>query len=96
MQRHCHHCGAPVDPKLGIGRRDACLQCRWDLHCCRNCDFYAPGYNNDCRESEAERQVDKDAGNFCDFFRFTGARAGGAGGAESRTRDKLEALFKKK
>ncbi len=96
MQRTCHHCGNEIDDRLSIGRRDACLRCRWDLHCCHNCDFFTPGYQNDCSESQAERQVDKDAGNFCDFFRFTGARAKPSTAPADAARNKLADLFRKK
>jgi len=70
MARACHNCGREVGPTERIGRRDACLGCAADLHCCRNCRFYSPGAHNDCHEPQAERQVDKQAGNFCDFFSF--------------------------
>ena len=94
MHRACHHCGAEIPRGTTVGRRDSCLQCGWDLRCCHNCDHFAPGYHNDCKEPDAERQVDKDAGNFCDFFRF---RGGGRGSAkpESDAKSALEALFKK-
>jgi len=49
--------------------------------------------NNDCRETNAERVVDKDRANFCEYFRpTTRVRAKTANPA----RDKLDALFKKK
>jgi hypothetical protein len=51
-----------------IGRRDTCLGCGSDLHCCRNCRFHDPTYHNECREPQAERQVDKECGNFCEHF----------------------------
>jgi len=75
VARACHHCGCDVGAIEGVGRRDACLGCGADLHCCRNCRFYSPGAHNDCREPQAERQVDKACGNFCDYFSFaeTGA-----------------------
>jgi hypothetical protein len=51
---------------------------------------------NQCRESQAERVLDKERSNFCDFFSFneycSDAKAKGAG---ETPRDKLEALFKK-
>ena len=95
MERHCHHCGAEVPRGQSVGRRDACLQCRWDLHVCLNCDHYAPGYNNECKEPDAERQVDKSAGNFCDFFRFkTGGKAAAQPGKDPKAA--LDALFGKK
>ena len=60
------------------------------MHCCRNCRFYDPAYHNQCREPQAERQVDKERGNFCEYFDprrrrrrpITGERGGGAGPAE--------------
>ena len=59
----CHHWAgrqrsAPVER---VGRRDACLGCGADLHCCRNCRFHDPAAHNQCREPQAERQVDKAA-----------------------------------
>jgi hypothetical protein len=51
---------------------------------------------NQCRESQAERVLDKDRSNFCDYFSFnefrSDAKTKEGGGT---TRDKLEALFKK-
>ena len=70
----CHHCSAPIVGRERIGRRDACSQCGSDLHCCRNCRFHAPGRHNDCLETQAERQVDKAAGNFCEYFSLAGAQ----------------------
>jgi hypothetical protein len=90
----CHRCGAHVDARERLGRRDACLRCGAALHCCRNCDFFAPGRHNDCREPLAERQVDKEAANFCEYFRVAAAPATPR---EARTgaRAQLEALFRK-
>ena len=92
MSRACYRCGREVGELERVGRRDACLACGAELHCCRNCRFYDPGYHNECREPQAERQVDKEHGNFCDYFSF----AEGAQAAASRADDaraKLDALF---
>ena len=86
----CHHCGAPIDARERIGRRDACPQCGSDLHCCRHCRFYAPGRHNDCLETQAERQVDKEAGNFCEYFSLAEAQRAGK---QSDPRAALDALF---
>ena len=75
--------------------RAVCPRCSAFLHCCRNCDFYAPGLANDCREPRAERVADKEEGNFCDWFRPAGRERPGTaspGGARAA----LDALFKKK
>ncbi len=74
--RICHHCGQDIGALERIGRRDACLHCGADLHCCLNCTFYDAHYHNQCREPQAERQVDKDVGNFCEFFSFRRPAAG--------------------
>jgi hypothetical protein len=47
---------------------------------------------NDCREPNAERVADKEAGNFCDWFR---PRARAAAAAPERARAGLDALFAK-
>jgi hypothetical protein len=95
MDRTCHRCGQSVGDVERVGRRDGCLGCGADLHCCRNCEFFDPAYHNQCRETQAERQVDKERGNFCDFFRFRRvAAAETAGCADAKAR--LAALFAKK
>jgi hypothetical protein len=94
--RSCHRCGAAVGTIERVGRRDACLRCSADLHCCLNCRFYAPGHHNDCLESQAERQVDKVAGNFCDYFSFRSGAHGARADGKTDPRAKLDALFRKK
>jgi hypothetical protein len=94
-ERRCHHCGQPIGETDAVGRRDRCLQCDRDLHCCLNCSWYDPSYHNQCREPQAERQVDKEAANFCDYFTFrVGAPSGKAPTAS--TREQLEGLFRKR
>ena len=92
----CHRCGSAVNVRDGVGRRDCCLSCGSDLHCCLNCDFHDPSLHNQCRESQAERQVDKERGNFCDYFRFrSGARVASDAVPRNDARSKLDALFGK-
>jgi hypothetical protein len=94
--RSCHRCGAEVGRAERVGRRDACLQCGADLHCCRNCRFYAPGHHNDCLETQTEPQVDKIAGNFCDYFAFRLGPAGSGSSPGGDTHAKLDELFAKR
>jgi hypothetical protein len=91
----CWRCSAAIDVSERIGRRDACRGRGSDLRCCRNCAFYAPGAHHDCREPQAEPQVDKERGNFCDWFSPGGASAAPADAA-AVARAKLTALFGKK
>ena len=90
----CHACGKELEASDRVGRRDQCAFCGAELHCCRNCAFYEPGTYNDCRETQAERVVDKIRSNFCDFFRF-GDSALAAGSRCTDPKSQLEDLFKK-
>jgi hypothetical protein len=93
-ERVCHRCGHDIGTIERVGRRDACLHCGSDLHCCLNCAFYDPPQHNQCRETQAARQVDKQVGNFCDYFSFRVGRPGKPTPTdEARTR--LDALFRK-
>ena len=95
--RECFQCSADIGPLSAVGRRDHCLACGSDLHCCRNCTFYEPSQHNQCRESQAERQVDKEQANFCEYFRFREhAREPQQRDAQVDTRTKLEALFRRR
>lgn len=91
----CHACGKEVVLPHRAGRKDACPFCRADLRCCLNCTFYEPAAYNQCREGQAERVLEKDRANFCDFFRFREGGTGTAARVALPTRDKLDALFKK-
>jgi hypothetical protein len=95
-ERGCHRCGHDIGALERVGRRDTCMHCGSDLHCCLNCSFYEPTVHNQCREPEAERQVDKQAGNFCDYFSFRRGRRGSLTDAGARARTQLDALFKRK
>lgn len=91
---NCWHCGADLTV-LDYGRADTCKKCGKDNRACRNCGFYEKGIQNDCREPQAERVVEKERSNFCDYF--TPKKGGGIG---APTKDALkaaaDALFKKK
>jgi len=90
----CYRCGTPFDSER-VPVRGVCSRCATFLHCCRNCDFYGPGIANDCREPRAERVVDKEQGNFCDWFRPAPTPRPAATSA-SGARAALDALFAKK
>lgn len=95
--RTCHHCQQTIDGKNRIGRRDTCSGCGADLHCCLNCLFYDPHAANACREPNADHVLDKEAGNFCEYFAFIEDRQPQhSSSAAVNARAQLEALFKKK
>ncbi|MDO9514909.1 MAG: hypothetical protein Q7J01_02245 [Syntrophales bacterium] len=66
----CYKCRKELGRDGAVGRRDICPFCGIDLHVCLSCRFYDPGSYNDCREPQAERVVEKDRSNFCDYFEF--------------------------
>ena len=91
----CAFCGGAI--KLGrekVSRNDTCPHCGRDLRCCRQCKFYDPHAYNSCREVAAERVVDKERSNFCDYFVPTGSRKKSVNKQEE-AKKALEALFKK-
>jgi len=90
----CHACGRTQTADGIVGRRDECESCGAQLHCCRNCAFYAESAYNQCSEPSAERVVDKDASNFCDWFRPSSGAGADAGGGDAQAA--LEGLFKEK
>ena len=91
---NCYSCGQPVDAGDRVGRTDTCAGCGADLHCCLNCRFHDPGSYNQCCEPQAERVVDKERSNFCDFFSFSRETAPAAAGAAKKT-NPLDGIFKK-
>lgn len=92
----CHRCRTAIDVEK-IGVRDVCARCTAWLHCCRNCEFYAPGVHGDCREPSAQLVADKEQGNFCDWFRpLTRDAAAPRTDPAADARARLDRLFRKK
>ena len=91
---NCAFCGNEVALAGKIMRRDICPSCSRDLRCCRQCNFYDHHAYNECKEVMAERIIDKERANVCEYFVPRGSnvpiqdRVGDA-------REALEALFKK-
>ncbi len=90
----CWSCSAEI-PDSQYHRLDRCDRCGRDTHACLNCVHHDRTYNNECRESSAERIVDKEKSNFCDFFK-PGSKAGGIASSKESQRALAEALFRKK
>lgn len=64
----CWFCGSPVKDPEPLGRSLRCADCGKDLRCCKSCRHYLPG--GDCAESQAEKVIESDKANFCDWFSF--------------------------
>jgi len=87
-----------IEVRERVGFRDECGSCGRALHVCRNCGFYDTSYNNACRETQAERVVDKERFNFCEYFAPGSGTSASTAGAQTKSsaQKSLEALFKKK
>lgn len=91
----CHKCNTPIDGTF-VARGDSCTKCGADLKCCKNCRHYDPKAYNDCREPQAERVVDKERSNFCDYFSVAlDGKIGAPGDEKKSILNKLDDLFKK-
>ena len=90
---NCWSCGKSIDAN-NYARLDSCEHCGRDTHVCKNCFFHDRMYNNECKESQADRVVDIEKSNFCDYFKPSD-RAGGSATGIDAARAAAEALFKK-
>jgi hypothetical protein len=96
MSLQCYKCAKPLPDsyKVMVSRSDTCPHCRADIRCCRMCQFFDVKAYNECREPQADRIVEKEKANFCDYFKI----GGGPNDAEKQRQDalaKAAALFKK-
>ena len=105
----CAGCGTAEVFDGVVSRSACCRQCGADLRCCNNCRFYDASAYNECAEPSAERVVEKDRANFCDYFSpplaasLSGARgaagsraSGGTADPDRAAPDSLEDLFRKR
>ena len=91
---HCFHCQKNNVVGDRVGRRETCAHCGWDLHVCYNCQHYDQSAYNECRETQAERVLEKDKSNFCDYFSPSQGKKLEKDSTQV-AKTKLEALFKK-
>jgi hypothetical protein len=93
----CHACGEEI--ALGsaerVGFRAECRRCGADVHTCCNCAHCDPTAYNECRESSAERVLEKERANRCDYFGPGSGTAGEGAAARHRALSGLEKLFRK-
>lgn len=95
MSIPCFRCKKELDFKNGqkVARSEECPYCSFDIHTCKMCQFYDASAYNECRESNAERVLEKEKANFCDYFQI-----GLSAGRNTSKNDLLsaaQALFKK-
>ena len=92
----CFSCNSPLEDLLSspVGRGATCFKCLSDVRCCMNCQFYDPSSYNSCEESQAERVVEKERANFCDWFKPGGNNKEGKDQKKSDALAALDDLFK--
>ncbi len=61
-----------------IFRNEECPYCYASLHCCKMCGFYDSTAYNECKETSADRIVEKEKANFCDFYVLKGGSGNGS------------------
>ncbi|MBE9594578.1 MAG: hypothetical protein IMF19_13990 [Proteobacteria bacterium] len=91
----CAFCNQEIEFEGRVSRSDTCPKCGRELHCCLQCKFYDPGSYNECKEVLAERMVDKERANICEYFVLKGAKESESG-RKAIAKQALEDLFKKK
>ncbi|MBP9680444.1 MAG: hypothetical protein KBD76_03480 [Bacteriovorax sp.] len=91
----CYNClkDIPVLGSFKVTRTEDCPYCTKSLHCCKMCKFYDPKVYNECHEMNADRIVDKEKANFCDYFTLSGS--GLKGPSKEELLNSADALFKK-
>ena len=95
----CYQCSHELDVNYDFGRQDLCGKCRWPTRVCLNCIHYDTSRYNECTEPVADRVVEKDKGNFCDYFKpGQNTAAGKSAGKDPKSAalEAAEALFKSK
>ncbi len=92
----CYSCGKDISLglKAQVMRGDDCPHCSADLHVCKMCQHFDLNSYNDCREPNAERVVDKEKANFCEYF-LVNDNANSANKKQETFASAAEALFKK-
>ena len=66
---NCFKCQVKIDTfGRKIGFREQCEKCGFDLHVCKNCEYYIPGKPNDCHIPGTEPVKDRERFNFCEDF----------------------------
>lgn len=95
----CYACGASlasvVAERGAVSRGASCPSCGRDVRVCRNCKFYDPSYHNECREANAERVVDKEKANFCDYYRLRAEASSAERSDSEKFKKDFDSLFKK-
>ena len=90
----CTACGAKAPPSIKLD--STCLNCKAELHTCRQCNYFDPGARFQCSKPVTTRIVNKNARNTCELFApRTVVERETSSGPPSNARDAFAKLFKK-
>jgi hypothetical protein len=90
----CYKCGTQLNISGKVSRRDTCTKCLTSIHACKFCKFYDLKSYNECRESSADRVVDKEKENYCDYFQLADKLEPNSKSKSDDAKKKLDGLFK--
>jgi len=93
MNITCKSCGKSFNVD-GISMREECPHCSADIHACVYCKFYNKSAYNECKEPQADRVVDKNRNNFCDYFSFSSDGVSSVPFNKAAYLKELDSLFK--
>lgn len=91
----CWKCATSLEAS-DYTRGSSCNHCGLDTRVCRNCIFFDAHAHNQCRENQADRVVEKERSNFCDYFDPTTRAGAQPDFSRDAARSAAEALFRKK
>jgi hypothetical protein len=91
---NCSSCGAKAPPQ--ITAESTCLNCRAELHTCRQCNYFDPSAHFECSKTITARIVNKNARNTCELFAPRAVvQRQTSSGAPTDARQAFANLFKK-
>ncbi len=92
---YCKSCGEENSFEAKVSFRADCMKCGMDLHTCEHCIFFDNASYNECKEPSADRVLEKNRANYCEFYLATG-EANSSTSQKEKQKLLAEALFKKK
>ena len=68
----CYKCNSTLNLSNtdNIPRSEECPSCYSNIRCCMMCEFYDKNFYNECKEPSAERHLEKEKANFCDYYKL--------------------------
>lgn len=75
MDIYCFNCNQKLDLEAGtkVVRGQECPHCYARLRSCKMCQFFDQSAYNECKEPSADRIVEKENANFCDYYFLKGS-----------------------